>query len=100
MRIIKKRKDILNKELRKSYNFFIKEVNTNKKSDRYGLIRDKTILANNIASIASVGYGLAALIIGVEHNWIKYEKAYERANRTLETFIRNVEEKMVFIITL
>ena len=76
MRLIKKQgKDILNKELKKSYNFFIKEANINPKSDGYGLIRDKTLLANNIASIASVGYGLAALIVGVEHNWIKYERA-------------------------
>ena len=97
MRIIKKQgKAILNKELKKSYNFFIKEANTNKKSKGYGLIKDKTQLANSIASIASVGYGLAALIIGVEHKWIKYEKAYERANRTLETFIKNVEGKNGF----
>lgn len=97
MRLIKKHgKDILNKELKKSYNFFIKEANINPKSDGYGLIRDKTLLANNIASIASVGYGLAALIVGVEHNWIKYERAYERANRTLETFIKNVEGKNGF----
>lgn len=97
MRIIKKYgKELLYKELRKSYNFFIKEANTNKKSKGYGLIKDKTIIANNIASIASVGYGLAALVIGVEHNWIKYEKAYDRANRTLETFISNVEGKNGF----
>lgn len=97
MRIIKKQgKAILNKELKKSYNFFIKEANANKKSKGYGLIKDKTQLANSIASIASVGYGLAALIIGVEHKWIKYEKAYERANRTLETFIKNVEGKNGF----
>ena len=96
MRIIKKQgKAILNKELKKSYNFFIKEANANKKSKGYGLIKDKTQLANSIASIASVGYGLAALIIGVEHKWIKYEKAYERANRTLETFIKNVEGKII-----
>lgn len=60
-------KKIIMKELKKSYQFFIKEVNINKESKGYGLVRDKTILANNIASIASVGYGLAALIIGVEH---------------------------------
>ena len=97
MRTIKKHgKAILNKELKKSYNFFIKEANANKKSKGYGLIKDKTQLANSIASIASVGYGLAALIIGVEHKWIKYEKAYERANRTLETFIKNVEGKNGF----
>ncbi len=79
------------KELKKSYEFFINEANTNKKSCSYGLIRDKTILADNISSIASVGYGLGALVIGVEHKWISYQKAYDRANRTLDTFINNVE---------
>ena len=89
-------KKLIMKELKKSYNFFIKEINTNKKSNGYGLIRDKTIFANNIASIASVGYGLAALIIGVEHKWINYKNAYDRANRTLDTFINNVEGKNGF----
>lgn len=83
--------DLILKELRKSYDFFIKEVNLNKNSNGYGLIRDKTIIANHVASIASVGYGLAALVIGVEHNWISYKNAYQRANRTLDTFIKNVE---------
>ena len=87
---------LLEKELKKSYRFFIKEVNLNKNSLGYGLIRDKTIMANSVASIASVGYGLAALIIGVEHKWINYNKAYKRANRTLNTFINNVEGKNGF----
>ncbi len=87
---------LLEKELKKSYNFFIKEVNLNKKSNGYGLIRDKTIIDKNIASIVSVGYGLAALIIGVEHKWITFEKAYKRANRTLDTFINNVERENGF----
>ena len=91
MRIIKKHGNkLLYKELRKSYNFFIKEANTNKKSKGYGLIRDKTILSDDVASIASVGYGLAALVIGVEHKWISYKKAYDRTNRNLDTFINNV----------
>ena len=89
-------KKLLLKELKKSYDFFINETNTNKNSNGYGLTRDKTIFANHIASIASVGYGLAALIVGVEHKWIKYEKAYDRANRTLDTFINNVEGKNGF----
>lgn len=97
MRIIKKRGNkLLYKELRKSYNFFIKEANTNKKSKGYGLIRDKTILSDNVASIASVGYGLAALVIGVEHKWISYKKAYDRTNQTLDTFINNVDGKNGF----
>ena len=92
MRIIKYHgKKLIMKELKKSYNFFIKEANTNKRSKGYGLIRDKTILADHIASIASVGYGLAALIIGINHKWISYKEAYERADKTLDTFLNNVE---------
>ncbi len=89
-------KKLILKELKKSFNFFINETNTNKESRGYGLTRDKTIYANHVASIASVGYGLAALIVGVEHKWIEYEKAYDRANRTLDTFINNVEGKNGF----
>lgn len=89
-------KKLIIKELKKSYNFFIKEANTNINSNGFGLIRDKTLLAKDVASIASVGYGLASLIIGVEHKWIKYQKAYDRANKTLDTFINNVENKNGF----
>lgn len=89
-------KKLILKELKKSFNFFINETNTNKESRGYGLTRDKTIYTNHVASIASVGYGLAALIVGVEHKWIEYEKAYDRANRTLDTFINNVEGKNGF----
>ena len=97
MRLIKcYGKKLMMKELKKSCKFFLNEVNTDRKSKGFGLIRDKTILANNVASIASVGYGLAALIISVEHNWIKYEKAYDRAEKTLDTFINNVEGKNGF----
>ena len=84
------------KELKNSYYFFIKECNNNKKSNGYGLIRDKTKLANHIASIASVGYGLAALIIGVEHKWISYKKAYEKTNKTLDTFLHYADGKNGF----
>ncbi len=84
------------KELKGSYLFFIKEANTDKKSLGYGLIRDKTVLADDIASIASVGYGLAALVIGTERKWISFNKAYDRANRTLDTFLENVEGKNGF----
>ena len=89
-------KKLIMKELRKSYDFFIKEVNNDTNSIGYGLIRDKTMLAKDIASIASVGYGLAALIVGIKHKWINYKKAYDRANRTLDTFINNVDGKNGF----
>ena len=83
--------DILKKELQGDYNFFTKEANNNKKSKGYGLIRDKSAFAPEIASIASVGYGLAALAIGVERNWINYEKANERVEGTLDTFLNSLE---------
>ena len=92
MRIIKhKGNTILKKELKGAYNFFMKEANTDKKSKGYGLIRDKSELSPEIASIASVGYGLAGLVIGTERKWITYNKAYERASKTLETFIENMK---------
>lgn len=75
MRILKKYgNELLLKELRKSYNFFLKEANLNEKSKGYGLIRDKNLYAKEIASIASVGYGIAALIIGIERKWISRKK--------------------------
>ena len=93
MRILKSSGEkILKKELKGDFNFFIKEANTNKKSKGYGLIRDKSKLSPEIASIASVGYGLAALVIGVERKWISYQKAYNRANGTLDTFLDDMEE--------
>ena len=86
-----KEKKLLKKELKGCYKFFIKEANKNKKSKGYGLIRDKSVLSPEIASIASVGYGLAALVIGVERNWITFPKVYERVNKTLDTFLNNME---------
>lgn len=82
---------LLKKELKYCYKFFLDEVNKNKKSKGYGLIRDKSVLSPNIASIASVGYGLAAMVIGVKRKWIKYNKAYERVERTLDGFLDNIE---------
>lgn len=92
MRIITcKGEKLIKKELKGDFNFFIKEANTNHKSKGYGLIRDKSKLVPEIASIASVGYGLAALTIGVERNWMSFPKAYDRAKGTLDTFLNNMK---------
>lgn len=85
------RKNILEKELKGSFKFFIKEANTNPESKGYGLIRDKSELSPEVASIASVGYGLAALVIGAERKWISFSKAYQRASKTLDTFRNHME---------
>ncbi len=97
MRLLKKYGDkLLIKELKASYNFFIKEANLDIKSKGYGLIKDKDMYADNIASIASVGYGLAALIIGVSRDWISYIEAYKRASKTLDTFLNKIKKKNGF----
>lgn len=83
-------KNLLLKELEYSLKYFLKESNNN------GLIRDKTVYSKNIASIAAVGYGLAAIVIAVERKLIKYEEGYKKANRTLDTFINDVEGKNGF----
>lgn len=92
MRIFKcQGEKLLKKELKGDFNFFIEEANIDQKSKGYGLIRDKTKLSPEVASIASVGYGLAALVIGVERKWICFQKAYDRVNRTLDTFLNHME---------
>lgn len=82
---------LLRKELKGNFKFFMTQANSNPKSQGYGLIRDKSELSPEVASIASVGYGLAALVIGVERKWIRYEKAYKKAKGTLDTFLNNLE---------
>lgn len=92
MRIIKCcGEKLLKKELKASYLFFLKEANWDENSLGYGLIRDKSELAPEVASIASVGYGFAAFIIGVKRKWISYEDAFKRVNKTLDTFLNNME---------
>lgn len=82
---------LLKKELKGCFNFFDREINLDKQTNGYGLIRDKSIYHKDVASVASVGYGFASLIIGVEHKWLSYEEAYDKANKTLDTFIYNLE---------
>ena len=92
MRLIKKYGEkLLIKELKKSYDFFINEANLDINSKGYGLIKDKYGVSENVSSIASVGFGLAALVIGVKRKWIKYEDAKFRTSKTLDTFLNNVE---------
>jgi hypothetical protein len=81
---------ILDLEAKGCFDFFWNEANTDKSSPGYGLILDQS--ANKkVASIASVGFGLAAIIIGIERGWITREEGYERTKGTLETFLNHVE---------
>lgn len=87
-------KELLEEELKRSCRFFLEEANLEKNSKGYGLIYDKT--GCDVASIASVGYGMAAIIIAVLHGWIDKKEAYNRVKQTLETFEKQVEGKEGF----
>src|SRR5690606_6644605 len=50
-----------------------------------GLIKDRST-PDSPSSIAAVGFGLAAIPIGVDRGWITYDQGYERALVTLTTF--------------
>ncbi|MBC8107960.1 MAG: hypothetical protein H7Z14_15335 [Anaerolineae bacterium] len=50
--------------------------------------RAKGGASNNVASIASVGFGLTLMCIGVERGWVKKDDAYERSMRVLK-FLRD-----------
>lgn len=50
-----------------------------------GLIKDRST-PDSASSIAAVGFGLAAIPIGVDRGWITYDQGYERALTTLTTF--------------
>ncbi len=65
---------------RETFDFFWFEANP-----ANGLIKDRST-PDSVASIASVGFGLAAIPIGVDRGWIDYDEGYERALVTLQTF--------------
>lgn len=68
----------------KSFLFFWEQANDSEGSPGYGLIRDRYPGNPSLASIASVGFGLSAIVIGVERQWITYEEGYDRVLKTLE----------------
>ena len=74
-------KELLEKELKGSYLFFIRENNFDKNLN-YGLIHDESKENQNVSSISSVGLGLCALVIGVIHGYLKYDEAFRIVNNT------------------
>lgn len=67
-----------------AFNFFWNEANP-----ANGLIRDRanvSTTSNADCSIASVGFGLSAICIGVDHGWVGRAAAKDRVVTTLKTF--------------
>ncbi len=63
-----------------AFNFFWYEANPSN-----GLIKDRST-SGSPCSIASTGFGLSAICIGVDHGWVSREAARDRVMTTLKTF--------------
>lgn len=74
-------------EMQGSFNFFWEQANADPNSPGYGLIRDRYPGSEGISSMASVGFGLTAYLIGIEKGYITYDEGYERVDKTLDTLL-------------
>jgi hypothetical protein len=79
--------DVIAYEMEGSFNFFWEQANTDVNSPGYGLVRDRYPGSEGIASMASLGYGLTAYLVGIEKGYITYDQAYERVDGTLDTLL-------------
>jgi len=79
--------DVIAYEMRGSFDFFWEQANTDPASPGYGLIRDRYPGSEGIASMASVGFGLTAYLIGIEKGYITRAEGEERVSRTLDTLL-------------
>jgi hypothetical protein len=86
--------DVVLEELELGLKFFWETANDDRNSPGYGLIPDRFHVISDkvgdVASIASVGFGLTTLPISIESGYISRKEAEERAYYTLET-IKNME---------
>ncbi len=75
----------LYEEQEKSFDFFWETTTTTPGSPGFGLSRDRWPGNPSIASIASVGFALAAIPSGVEQGLITFQEGYDRVLGTLTT---------------
>ena len=79
--------DVIAFEMKGAFDFFWEQANTDVSSPGFGLIRDRYPGSPGVASIASVGFGLTAYLIGVSRGYITQQEAYDRVNGTLDTLL-------------
>ncbi|WP_161793348.1 glucoamylase family protein [Cohnella kolymensis] len=64
------------------------------------MVRDRApgtaLNAQNMSSVASVGFGLSAIVIGADRGWITREEGFERARGTLNTLLHHAAQKNGF----
>lgn len=88
----KKYEKNIEQEMKGSFDFFWNEVSLKEQvsgSDNptYGLIADRYPNTSQTSSIASVGFGLTAYVVGVEEGYVTKEQAEERSLKTLKTML-------------
>lgn len=87
---------VVQAEMRGSFDFFWQQANSQPGSLGFGLIRDRYPGSEGIASIASTGFGLTALAVGVEKRYITLEEGQQRATGTLDTLLAMPREEGFF----
>lgn len=90
-------KDLINLELERSFKFLWEQANTDPNSTGYGLVVDR-YSRKNLSSIASVGFALSGIVIGIERGFITREQGYERAVGTLKTLRDHVPHYKGFFV--
>lgn len=85
--------DLLKKEAYLCYKFLIEHTIFEEGHPGFGLTIDRTS-KKNMASIASSGFMLSALVIGVERGYDSYETNLFRAKYTLKNFAENIPHYM------
>ncbi|MDO9628903.1 MAG: glucoamylase family protein, partial [Acholeplasmataceae bacterium] len=78
-----------------AYDFFKDFTNFEADSKGFGLTLDHSMNLEK-ASIASTGFMLSSLIIGVKHEYLIYEEAYHKAYHTLITLKDNIMHEFGF----
>ena len=76
--------ELLNKEIRGCFDFFWNESGDN------GLTIDKIFSdhKSKSSSIASIGFSLASLVIGVKRGYVSRDDAYMRARKTIDSILK------------
>lgn len=75
--------EVLAYESKASFDFFWNETMTVENLKSYGLTKDRS--NGSSASIASSGFALTAIPIGIENGYITHEEGYDRALKTLKS---------------
>lgn len=85
---------LIEREARKSFNFFWEMANNDPASPGYGLVSDSK--QSRVCNVAQVGFALSAIPIGIDNGWITREEGTARTLGTLNMLLNNAEQHKGF----